>query len=119
MNWFKNRNIATKLASSFLVVIALSAAVGGFAIAELGSVNDRVDVLAKDALPGITKASEIGETAAQMRRYVLNVLLATSAADRATARQRVDAEVVALTAQLTTYRALIARPDVQAVFAEL
>jgi methyl-accepting chemotaxis protein len=39
MKWFYDLKISTKLISSFLVVLALTAAMGGFAIVQLGAVN--------------------------------------------------------------------------------
>jgi len=119
MTWFKHRNIGTKLASAFLVVIGLSAALGAFTLSELGAVGDRVDVLAKDALPGILKTSELAATAGQMRRDVLSMIVASSPTDRAERRQKSEAEVAAFAAQLAAYRATVARPDAQAVVAEL
>jgi len=119
MTWFKHRNIGTKLASTFLVVIGLSVALGAFTLSELSTVGDHVDVLAKDALPGITKASELAATAGQMRRDVLSMIVASSTADRAERRQKAEAEVAMFSAQLAAYRATVARPDAQAAVAEL
>jgi len=119
MTWFKHRNIGTKLLSTFLVVIGLSAALGAFAVTELGAVSDHVDVLAKDALPGITRASQLTASAGQVRRHVLGMVLATSDAERSERRQDAEAEVTAFAAQLAAYRAMVTRPDAQAVVAEL
>jgi len=118
MTWFKHRNIGFKLASTFLAVIALSAALGAFALAALGSVSEHVDALAKDALPGMTRASELAATAGQVRRHVLGVVLATTDADRAGYRQQVAAELATLTSQIAAYRAGTTRPDALAVVAE-
>jgi methyl-accepting chemotaxis protein len=119
MTWFKHRSIGIKLASTFLAVIGLSAALGAFALAELGAVSDHVDVLARDALPGITKASELAATASQVRRHVVDVVLATTADDRASSRQKIDSELAAFTQQLAAYRATATRPDALVLVAEL
>ncbi|KPX91716.1 hypothetical protein ALO64_00208 [Pseudomonas meliae] len=39
MKWFYDLKISTKLITSFLVVLALTAAMGVFAIIQLGQVN--------------------------------------------------------------------------------
>lgn len=39
MKWFYDLKISTKLISSFLLVLALTGAMGGFAIHQLGAVN--------------------------------------------------------------------------------
>jgi methyl-accepting chemotaxis protein len=119
MNWFKNLNIGAKLASAFLVVIVLDAALGVYAVAELGSISGQVDALAKAALPGITRTSELAGTAAQVRRDVLDLFLATTSDERASQRRNIDSGVSALTSQLTAYRAGVTRPDVMTAVAEL
>jgi len=118
MTWFKHRNIGFKLGSTFLAVIGLCAALGAFALAELGAVSDHVDLLAKDALPSLTRASELAGTAGQVRRHVLGVVLATTEVDRAGYRQKIDTELAAFTTQLAAYRAGTTRPDAVAVVAE-
>jgi methyl-accepting chemotaxis protein len=119
MNWFKNLSIGQKLATGFIAVIGLCAALGAFAIGQLGAVSDHVDVLSRQALPGIARASELAEASAQIRRDVLGLLLTTGESERAEYRRKIDGEVVALTAQLAAYRAGVTRSDVQAVVAEL
>src|SRR5262245_18921407 len=54
MNRLKNLNIGTKLAAEFVALIGLGAVLGGFTLLRLSAITDQVDVLTKDALPGIT-----------------------------------------------------------------
>jgi methyl-accepting chemotaxis protein len=119
MNWFKNLNIGMKLACAFAALIGLGAALGGFTLLRLSAIGDRVDVLTKDALPGITRASAIAGSAAEVRRSVLALLLSETAADRALNRQKVDENGARLAADLTAYRAAATRPELQALLSEL
>jgi methyl-accepting chemotaxis protein len=119
MNWFKNRSIGTKLVSAFLVVIALGAAVGAFATTRLTAIDAEAEVLTKDALPGITRVSELADSAAQARRHVLGALLATGADERALYVQKVEADSAAFVSRMAAYSATVTRSDAQALVGEL
>jgi methyl-accepting chemotaxis protein len=56
MNWFKNHSIGTKLASAFLVVIAMSAALGIYAITRLAAVSDHVETMTADLESALANA---------------------------------------------------------------
>ena len=118
MNWFKNLNIGMKLACAFLAVIGLGAMLGGFTLLRLAAISDRVDVLTRDALPGISRAGKLAGTAADVRRYALGVLLADNASDRAVFHQRVDEGDARLATELASYRATATRPELQALLGE-
>ena len=118
MNWFKNLNIGMKLACAFLALIGLGAALGGFALVRLTAISSRVDVLANDALPGISQASRIAGTAGEVRRDMLGVLLATTPAERAASEREVRSGVEQLAGEVQAYRATVTRPDVVAALGE-
>jgi methyl-accepting chemotaxis protein len=118
MNWFKNRSIATKLAASFVVVIGLGAALGGYTVVRLSTINERVDVMTQDALPGILKVSELSQTAGEVRRSMLSTLLATTLEDRVLYRQRVADDVARMASQLAAYSATVSRPELVALVDE-
>jgi methyl-accepting chemotaxis protein len=119
MNWFKNRRIGTKLVSAFLVVIGLGVAVVGFAVTELSAIDDEVDVLTQDALPGVTRASELANSAAQARRHVLGVVLATSPAERASYLRMVELDSAMFVNHLARSSAMVIRSDANVLLGEI
>ena len=119
MNWFKNRKIGTKLASAFLVVIGLGAMSGGFAVTQLAAIDHEVDMLTQEAVPGITKANELSDAAAQARRYLLGMLLATAPAERASYFQKVEVESATFASRLAAYSATITYPAARAALTAL
>ena len=68
MKWFYDLKISTKLISSFLLVLALTAAMGGFAILQLGAVNQAAQDIKSNWMPSI-------RAAAGMRFYAANYRL--------------------------------------------
>src|SRR4051812_38687373 len=118
MNWFKHRSIATKLAFSFLVVIGLSAALGGFAIVQLSATSEHVAAMTHDAIPTVAKASELAATAADVRRSALSTLVLASPADRAELQQRVDSSAAQFATLLAAYRAAATTTELQSLAAE-
>ena len=59
MSWFYDLKIATKLISSFLVVLALTAFIGGFAIIQLAQVNQTSTDMADNYMPAMRAAQAI------------------------------------------------------------
>jgi len=118
MTWFKNRNIGTKLASAFLVVIALGAALGGFTIVRLSSIRDRVDVLTQESLPGISSAGDIATSAFTIRRHTLSFLLADSPEERAALQRQIRDESDRLMSALAVLRASAAHHAVHPLIDE-
>lgn len=57
MKWFYDLKISTKLISSFLVVLALTAAIGGFAIMQLGAVNHAAQDIKDNWMPSMRAAA--------------------------------------------------------------
>jgi Four helix bundle sensory module for signal transduction len=59
MDWFKNLNAAPKLSLSFGVLIALTIAISGLAIVNLSRANDRMQILYKQDMAGLTVADDL------------------------------------------------------------
>jgi len=119
MSWFKNRSIGTKLIAAFALVIGLACVLGGFAIARLAGVRERVDVLTKASLPGITTATDLTEQASGLRRELLSYLAASSPADKQLSERALDTGVARLATDLANYRASVTQPEVQILLAQL
>ncbi|AOE73953.1 methyl-accepting chemotaxis protein [Pseudomonas fluorescens] len=67
MKWFYDLKISTKLISSFLVVLALTAAMGGFAILQLGAVNQAAQDIKGNWMPSMRAAAGMRFFAANYR----------------------------------------------------
>ncbi|MBV4481606.1 methyl-accepting chemotaxis protein [Pseudomonas khavaziana] len=67
MKWFYDLKISTKLISSFLVVLALTAAMGGFAIHQLGAVNLAAQDIKGNWMPSMRAAAGMRFFAANYR----------------------------------------------------
>ncbi|CAM3369923.1 methyl-accepting chemotaxis protein [Pseudomonas floridensis] len=67
MKWFYDLKISTKLITSFLVVLALTAAMGVFAIIQLGQVNQAAQDIKDNWMPSMRAASGMRFYAANYR----------------------------------------------------
>lgn len=67
MKWFYDLKISTKLISSFLVVLALTAAMGAFAILQLGGVNQAAQDIRGNWMPSMRAAAGMRFFAANYR----------------------------------------------------
>ncbi|OCX17466.1 HAMP domain-containing methyl-accepting chemotaxis protein [Pseudomonas graminis] len=67
MKWFYDLKISTKLISSFLVVLALTAAMGVFAIHQLGAVNQAAQDIRGNWMPSMRAAAGMRFFAANYR----------------------------------------------------
>ena len=74
MNWFKHRNIATKMAAAFLIVIATSTALGVFEIARLVSIDRAIEDLGDAASANALASLDHTLESTQMWITVLLVL---------------------------------------------
>ena len=97
MKWFYDLRIATKLITSFLLVLVLTALTGGFAIIQLGLVNETATEMRDNWLPSVRVASGIRFFVANYRIKELRHLMADSPTEQtqyeqeaADARKEVD-----------------------------
>ncbi|CAM2785790.1 methyl-accepting chemotaxis protein [Pseudomonas fluorescens] len=67
MKWFYDLKISTKLISSFLLVLALTGAMGGFAIHQLGAVNQAAQDIKGNWMPSLRAAAGMRFFAANYR----------------------------------------------------
>jgi methyl-accepting chemotaxis protein len=88
MTWFYNLKIATKLISSFLVVLALTAFIGGFAIIQLALVNQSSTIMAENYMPSMRAAQAMRFYIAQYRLREMRHILADTDAERREQEQR-------------------------------
>jgi len=118
MKWFYDLRIATKLITSFLVVLALTAVMGVFAVIQLGQVNQTATDMRDNWLPSVRLASGMRFFVANYRIKELRYLLTEDATERtqyeqeaADARKEVDTRIVRYEKD-----GLISSPAEQALF---
>ncbi len=82
MKWFKNMNIAGKLILSFVLVAAMTAAVGGFGIYNLGVMNDLAETMYEQELIGLDAIQSANAELLYVVRSEKNVMLSSTEAER-------------------------------------
>ena len=81
MNWFRNLKIANKLFLAFGLLLAMTAAIGVFAMMRLSAVNDVAVEIRDSWLPSVRATSELNAISGDIRIQELKHALATSDAD--------------------------------------
>ena len=116
MKWFYDLKISTKLITSFLVVLALTAAMGVFAIIQLGQVNQTAQDMKENWMPSMRAASG-------MRFYAASYRLKENrhiAADTAQEKTQMEQEAVEARKQfetrLATYEHLLSNDTDRQLF---
>lgn len=111
MKWFYDLKISTKLISSFLVVLALTAAMGGFAIHQLGAVNQAAQDIKGNWMPSMRAAAGMRFFAANYRLKENRHLATEIAEEKAQAeREAADARQQFET-RMGTYEQLLSNDE--------
>ena len=117
MKWFYDLRIATKLITSFLLVLVLTALTGGFAIIQLGLVNETATEMRDNWLPSVRVASGMRFFVANYRIKELRYLMADSPKEQTQYEQEaVDARKEVDTRIARYEKELISSPTEQALF---
>ena len=103
MKWFYNLKIATKLITSFLIVLVLTAAMGVFAIYQLGQVNQTATDLGTDWMPSLRVASGMRFYAANYRIKEYRHLAGDSAEEKATTEAEAADSKKQIDSRIETY----------------
>ena len=111
MSWFYDLKIATKLISSFLVVLALTAFIGGFAIVQLAQVNQTSTDMADNYMPAMRAAQAMRFYSAQYRLREMRHILADTDAERTVQEQQAAEMLKQLDEHQQTYVKLISNND--------
>ncbi len=81
MKWFYDLKIATKLISSFLVVLLLTAFIGGLSIIKMSEVNDTGTEINENWLPSVREVSTLQFIVAKYRSLEGSHILSLEASD--------------------------------------
>ena len=109
MNWFKHRNIATKLAAAFLLVIGMSIALGALEISRLASIDREIDASTDGTISRATLMA-IDLDVEQSQRWI-TLLLGAAVVVGATVAITVTRSLSAPIRELTTAFQAIARGE--------
>lgn len=116
MKWFYDFRIATKLVASFLVVLALTTAMGVFAIIQLGQVNQSSTDIRDNWMPSLRAASGLRFYLAYYRTKEMRHILASTAAEQAALEQEATDIRKEVDIRREAYQKLISSPEEKAIY---
>ncbi|MGN8343137.1 methyl-accepting chemotaxis protein [Pseudomonas sp. SMV71] len=116
MKWFYDLRIATKLITSFLVVLALTAVMGVFSILQLGAVNGTTIEIRENWMPSMRAASGMRFFAASYRLKENRHIAADSEQERTTLEQEAEEARKAFETRLATYEKLLSNAEDRQLF---
>ncbi|OWY29843.1 methyl-accepting chemotaxis protein [Herbaspirillum robiniae] len=119
MKWFYDLKISKKLIATFLVVVAMVAALGAFSIRELDKVNSASTEIATNWLPSIRTLSTIQLTLARVRSFEMQHILAKDAKEYDEIEQASKKQIDVLKKQQALYVAQISEPEEKALYPEV
>lgn len=111
MKWFYDLKISTKLVSSFLVVLALSGAMGGFAVLQLGAVNQAAQDIRGNWMPSMRAAAGMRFYAANYRLKENRHLASEVAGDKALAEREAAEARQQFETRMGTYEQLLSNEE--------
>ncbi|WP_432239124.1 methyl-accepting chemotaxis protein [Herbaspirillum robiniae] len=119
MKWFYDLKISKKLIATFLVVVAMVAALGAFSIRELDKVNSASTEIATNWLPSIRTLSTIQLTLARVRSFEMQHILAKDAKEYDEIEQASKKQIDVLKKQQALYVSQISEPEEKALYPEV
>lgn len=111
MKWFYDLKISTKLISSFLVVLALTAAMGTFAILQLGAVNHAAQEIKSNWMPSMRAAAGMRFFAATYRLKENRHLSTEIAEEKTQAEREAEEAREQFETRMQTYEPLVASDE--------
>jgi len=112
----KNLQISTKLFGSFLVVLALMAGLGAYAIAQLARVNGSTVDLATNWLPSVRAVLELKSSLSELRALEYKIIVDQDAPSIAADEKLIAAVTAAMHKTETEYIKLISSPEEQRIY---
>lgn len=107
MKWFYDLNIATKLISSFMLVLLLTLFIGVFSIFQLSDVNETGNIIKERWMPSMRAIQYVRYDAAQYRIKEARHIMATTAEDFRKIEQEMAETIESMNLRLATYEKLI------------
>ena len=119
MKWFYDLRISRKLLISFILVLALTSALGAFAIVQLGKVNQASTDIAGNWLPSVRTSLELKVILVRIRSVQLQHVLSSTEEDFVANEKLLDEMVPAMKKKLADYEKLIDTDIEKAVYPQL
>ncbi len=111
MKWFYDLNIATKLISSFVVVLLLTAAMGIFSIMQLAAVNSKAAEIKNDWLPSMRAIQTARYYATSYRMREARHILADDQQQMAQIDSELTDTLKDLDVRIKTYESLLSNEE--------
>lgn len=116
MQWFKNLKIGIKLVASFLIVSAITAAVGYIGIRDMGVLNDHADTLYAEQLLGLSYIDQANINLLYASRATRKLLLASTAEQRTADIKEIQDSIQALKGLIGKARPLFHSEEEKTLF---
>jgi len=99
--------LATKLGAAFFVVVLLTAGLGAFAVRQMADINEQMQAIADNSLPGVETVGKLRLTANRLRRAEADHVLSVDDKEMAALEKTMDELKARLAEFQTAYEALI------------
>lgn len=119
MKWFYDLRISKKLLLSFVLILALTSALGIFAISQLAKVNQASSDIATNWLPSIRTSLEMKTSLSQIRSLQLQHVLTTDAAEMTRNEKLLGDAINTMQQKMAIYATLISTPEEREIFPQL
>lgn len=117
MKWFMNKKLSTKLILAFAFVLALTAALGVFAIREMGAVRATAVDLGGNELQGTREIDQLALATSSYRRWEMKLLISiTDPEGRAQAQRGMQEEIENIKNQESNYEPRIDDPQEKRIY---
>ena len=117
MRWFHNLKISSKLLAAFLLLLALTVAMGFFGISQMGHMRTAFDAVSTNWMPSIQYASDANTNTSDFRAAEIQHVLAVEPGHKAEYERRMHAELAKLERNLERYTPLALTEEEQRALA--
>jgi len=119
MKWFYDLRISRKLITTFLVVVAMVAALGVFSIRQLDQVNSASTEISTNWLPSIRSLSRLQLAMSRLRSFEMQHILAKDAQEYEEVERSMQAQLSSIKSAQTEYLTQISEPEEKAIYPEV
>ena len=99
--------LGTKLGAAFFVLVLVTAGLGAFAVRQMAAINEHMETIATNSLPGVELVGKLRLTANLIRRAEADHVLSVDDKEMAAIEKRIDELKARLVQLQTAYQALI------------
>ena len=103
--------LATKLGAAFFTLVLLTAGLGAYAVRQMGAINEHMEAIAENSLPGVETVGKLRLTANLIRRAEADHVLSVDDKEMAAIEKRIDELKARLAEFQTAYEKLIEAGD--------